>query len=137
MEQPTFAEDCVQIGITPFALDLVIPADTKKRPAPLESRWQLRRLCETPPMILDLSSLRNAIAQTEEALAAAIQAFEFTYELAIKTLRRYLMESEPSPATVDEMSFNDLVRRGYAIGLLQAELTEWKVYRRSRGITEA
>ncbi len=105
-------------------------------------------------MILDLSSLRNAIAQTEDALAygssdlaradarlalhlraAAIQAFEFTYELAIKTLRRYLIESEPSPATVDEMSFNDLVRRGYAIGLLQAELAEWKAYRRNRGIT--
>ena len=105
-------------------------------------------------MILDLSSLRNAIAQTEEALAygssdlarsdarlalhlraAAIQAFGYTYELAVKTLRRYLSESEANPASVDEMSFNDLVRHGYAAGLLAAELAEWKEFRRNRGIT--
>src|SRR5439155_3534506 len=67
--------------------------------------------------------------------AAAIQAFEFTYELAIKVLRRYLIETEPNPATVDEMSFNDLVRRGYALGLLKAELPEWKEFRRNRGTT--
>ena len=105
-------------------------------------------------MILNLSSLRNAIAQAEEALAygssdlaradlrlalhlraAAIQAFEFTYELAVKTLRRYLMETESSLADVDAMSFNDLGRRGYAAGLLQAELVEWKEFRRNRGAT--
>ncbi len=114
----------------------------------------MTELCETLLMILDLSSLRNAIAQAEEALAygrsdlaradarlalhlraAAIQAFEFTYELAIKTLRRYLIESEPSPADINAMSFNDLIRRGYAAGLLQAELAEWKEFRRNRGTT--
>lgn len=98
--------------------------------------------------------MRNAIAQAEEALAysssdlakadarlalhlraAAIQAFEFTYELAVKTLRRYLMEPESSLAGVDAMSFNDLVRRGYAAGLLQAELAEWKEFRRNPGRT--
>ncbi len=105
-------------------------------------------------IVLHLSSLRNAIAQAEEALAygssdlaradarlalhlraAATLAFGFTYELAIKTLRRYLLEFEPSPATVDAMSFNDLIRRGHAAGLLQAELAEWKAFRRNRGMT--
>jgi nucleotidyltransferase substrate binding protein (TIGR01987 family) len=114
----------------------------------------MAKLCEAPPVILDLSSLRSAIAQAEEALAygrsdlvradarlalhlraAAIQAFGFTYELAIKTLKRYLVESEPSSADIDAMSFNDLVRRGYAAGLLQAELAEWKEFRRNRGTT--
>ena len=105
-------------------------------------------------MALDLTSLRLAIAQTDEALefcrsdlakdtprlalhlrAAAIQAFEFTYELSYKTLKRYLEETEPHPASVEEMSFNDLIRRAYEAGLLQAELSEWRVFRKQRGTT--
>jgi nucleotidyltransferase substrate binding protein (TIGR01987 family) len=105
-------------------------------------------------MKLDLSSLRNAIGQLEDALelsssdlaksnaklalhlrAAAIQAFEFTYELSIKMLKRYLETAEPNPGAVQEMSFNELVRRAYATGLLNAELVEWKIFRKNRGTT--
>jgi nucleotidyltransferase substrate binding protein (TIGR01987 family) len=105
-------------------------------------------------MNLDLSSLRNAVAQVEEALAyarsdlatgdpklarhlraAAIQAFEFTYELSVKMLKRYLEATEANPASVDELTFNDLIRRGYEVGLLQAELADWKEFRRDRGTT--
>jgi nucleotidyltransferase substrate binding protein (TIGR01987 family) len=105
-------------------------------------------------MSLDLSALRNAIVQVEEALAyagsdlatndpklarhlraAAIQAFEFTYELSVKMLKRYLEATEANPASVDELSFNDLIRRGYEVGLLQAELSDWKAFRRDRGTT--
>jgi nucleotidyltransferase substrate binding protein (TIGR01987 family) len=105
-------------------------------------------------MKLDLSSLQKAIAQMEEALsfcnselarnnprlalhlrAATIQAFEFTYELSYKILKRYLEATEPNPAAVEEMSFNELVRRGFELGLLQAEITEWKEFRKDRGTT--
>ena len=105
-------------------------------------------------MPLDLTSLQKAVAQVDEALgycasdlavgdpklarhlrAAAIQAFEFTYELSVKMLRRYLEATEPNPAVVDEMTFNELVRRGYERGLLHAELDAWKVFRRDRGTT--
>jgi len=105
-------------------------------------------------MKLDLSSLQKAIAQMEEALefcnsdlarsdtrlalhlrAAAIQAFEFTYELSYKTLKRYLEETEPNPSSVEEMTFNELVRRGFERGLLQAELADWKAFRKDRGTT--
>jgi len=105
-------------------------------------------------MTLDLSSLRDAIAQGEEALAycrselarsdprlaphlraAAIQAFEFTYELAVKALRRFLIEVEVNPGAVEVMSFNDLIRRGYDLGLLRAELAVWRAFRRDRGTT--
>jgi nucleotidyltransferase substrate binding protein (TIGR01987 family) len=105
-------------------------------------------------MKLDLSSLQKAIAQMEEALAfcnsdlaksdsrlalhlraAAIQAFEFSYELSYKTLKRYLEETEPNPSAVEEMTFNELVRRGYELGLLQAEIAEWKEFRKDRGTT--
>ena len=105
-------------------------------------------------MKLDLSSLHNAIAQLEEALhfcgsdlaktnvrlalhlrAAAIQAFEFTYELSFKMLKRYLEASEPNSAAIAAMSFGEIIRRGYELGLLKAEMAEWNAYRRNRGAT--
>lgn len=67
--------------------------------------------------------------------AAAIQAFEFTYELAVKTLKRYLSEIDPNPALIDELSFNDLIRQCYEIGLVQSELVKWKQFRQDRGTT--
>ena len=85
--------------------------------------------------MIDLSTFEKAIEQVEEALsfcrsdmsrndprlalhlrAASIQAFEFTYELAVKILKRFLETLDPNPSAIDEMTFNDLVRRGYEIG---------------------
>ncbi len=105
-------------------------------------------------MTLDLSSLQKAIAQMEDALkycesdlaksdpnlalhlrAAAIQAFEFTYELSFKMLGRYLTAVEPNPSLPEELTFNELVRRGYELGLLKAELVDWKEFRKDRGTT--
>ena len=104
--------------------------------------------------MIDTSSLRNAIAQLDEAMdycrsdlaerdpklarhlrAAAIQAFEFTYELAIKLLRRSLAETEANPADVRDATFNELIRLGYARGLLVSEIIVWKEFRRHRGST--
>ena len=105
-------------------------------------------------MNLDISPLEKAIAQVDDALelyssdlaasnerlklhlrAASIQAFEFTYELTIKYLRRYLELSESSPGKTDSMSFFDLIRQGYEVGLIEAELVEWKLFRQQRGTT--
>lgn len=104
--------------------------------------------------MLDLSSLTKAIAQLEDAKsycesdiakndpklalhlrAAAIQAFEFTYELSFKMLKRYLEATEANPSAVEEMTFNELVRRGFEIGVLQAEIAQWKEFRKDRGTT--
>ncbi len=105
-------------------------------------------------MKIDVSSLVKALAQLEDALqycasdlakndaklamhlrAGAIQAFEYTYELTFKTLKRYLEQTESNPASIDEMSFNEIIRRGYEKGLLQGELTKWREFRRDRGTT--
>jgi nucleotidyltransferase substrate binding protein (TIGR01987 family) len=99
-------------------------------------------------------SLGRAIAQLEEALAfvgsdlarqdarvarqfraAAIQAFEFTYELSYKTLKRFLADTEPSPAQVQAMDFNGIVRLGYARGLLAEEISVWRGFRENRSVT--
>lgn len=105
-------------------------------------------------MKLDLSSLHKAIAQLVEALAycdselarrdqrlafhlraGAIQAFEFTYELAVKMLRRFLEMTESNPSAVSEMSFNDLIRLGAQRGLVSRELADWQQFRKDRGTT--
>ena len=80
------------------------------------------------PLQLDITSLANAIAQLEQSLmyyhseivqqdpglvlqlrAAAIQAFEFTYELAWKTMQDYLQfkgyDGIVGPRPVIEQSF--------------------------------
>jgi len=104
--------------------------------------------------MIDVSPLDRAIAQLRRALevvgsdvagshpdlpallrAASIQAFEYTYELSHKLLRRHLEASEPDPAAVAAMSFNALVRLGYARGLLREELSVWQDFREARGAT--
>ena len=105
-------------------------------------------------MIIDLGSLSKAIAQLEEAIsyansdlaksdprlalhlrAAAIQAFEFTYELSFKMLRRFLESSDASPKTIEDLDFSGLVRAGYARGLLNEEIKVWREFRQDRGTT--
>lgn len=105
-------------------------------------------------MKLDLSSLENAMIQMEEALAycesdmakqdtklakhlraGAIQAFEFSYELTHKMLRRFLEMSEPSAKEIDELTFAPLIRLGYERGLLNLEWAEWKNLRDARNAT--
>ena len=105
-------------------------------------------------MRLDLTPLDDAIAQLEDALqyhgsdlaardpalklhlrAAAIQAFEFTYELSFKMIKRHLEQASENPAQFDEMSFNAIMREAFRRGLVQSELSIWKEYRKRRGTT--
>jgi nucleotidyltransferase substrate binding protein (TIGR01987 family) len=105
-------------------------------------------------MTLDSSALARALGQLEKSLAycrsalaaqdpeialqfraAAIQASEFTYELSHKMLRRHLAAADPSPETVAALSFAELIREGYAKGLVLAEWKHWAEYRRLRTLT--
>ncbi len=105
-------------------------------------------------MKLDLSPLENAAAQLEDAIeyydsdlaandprlrmhlrAAVIQAFEFTYELSFKMLKRHLELASPNPAAIDDMDFSGIIREAFGRGLVRSELPAWNEYRRSRGTT--
>lgn len=103
-------------------------------------------------MPLDLSPFDRAISQLEtfydlslqpqdqpvmsEALRmAAIQAFEYTYELSVKMLRRFLEMTEPNPAALDDATFQGLIRLGSERGLLKSDLPVWMDFRRQRGTT--
>ena len=105
-------------------------------------------------MKLDLSPLEDAVAQLEDGLvqydsdivrefpqirnqmrAGAIQAFEFTYELSVGMIKRYLEQVSANPAEIDELSFQDLIRRAGQQGLVRSELDAWMRYRANRGTT--
>jgi nucleotidyltransferase substrate binding protein (TIGR01987 family) len=103
-------------------------------------------------MALDLSSLREALTALETSLrylrsdlaadpgladqfrAAAIQAFEFTYELAFKFMKRQLEEIVAVPSSVDEMTFMQVVRAAAEAGLL-SDVSRFREYREARNIT--
>ena len=105
-------------------------------------------------MNLDLSALENAVAQLEEGLvlydsdivlqhpeirnqmrAGAIQAFEFTYELSVRMIQRYLEQVSANPAEVDRLEFRSLIRRASEQRLLRSDLSAWMEHRRNRGLT--
>jgi nucleotidyltransferase substrate binding protein (TIGR01987 family) len=103
-------------------------------------------------MRLDLTSLRSALAALEKSLgflnseladnadlreqfrAAAVQAFEFTHELAFKMLKRQLEQMTADPAAIDKMAYMDLVRSGAEAGLI-ADVARFRDYREKRNIT--
>ncbi len=98
-------------------------------------------------MRLDLSSFRKALASLgraitrsqgalgdEELRDAVIQRFEFTFELAWKTMKRQLEQEVAEPASIDRLAFHDLLREAGERGLV-ADIEAWMEYRRQRNIT--
>ena len=94
---------------------------------------------------LDVTSFAKAIDRFSEGLDVlreqpddtlirdgVIQRFEFTYELAHKTLKRYLEMAAATPDDIGDMVFQDLIRTGNEQGLLLSDWEEWKGYRQSR-----
>ncbi|MSP52934.1 MAG: nucleotidyltransferase [Gammaproteobacteria bacterium] len=99
-------------------------------------------------MKLILTPLEKAIASLDQVLKekvaqpknpflldAAIQRFEYTYELACKMLKRYLEMYGTSGGSVDKMSLPELIRTGYEQGLLNASWDRWITFRNARNIT--
>ena len=66
--------------------------------------------------------------------AAAIQSFEFTYELSLRMMRRVLIERSLAADLVQDLSFNDLLRAGAAAGLLEDQQA-WRRWRAIRNAT--
>ena len=105
-------------------------------------------------MSLDLTSLEDAVAQLSDALdmygsdlvgnhpelrkhlrASAIQAFEFTYELSFKMIKRYLKTTMANPAAIGDMEFDQVIREAYGMNLLLSDVSSWRGHRAHRGAT--
>ena len=94
---------------------------------------------------INLSPLRNAISRLSEGLSllgkepgnallrdGVIQRFEFTYELSIKMIRRYLKSIAATDDEVNELTFRELIRRAGDLKLLQGDITDWLRFRQAR-----
>ena len=94
--------------------------------------------------MLDLSSLDRALLslnravvraqespQDEELRDATIQRFEYCFELSWKMLKRRLELDVPTSASVDAMSFKELIREGFERGYIDKP-EEWFLFREHR-----
>ena len=100
------------------------------------------------PIDLSIEPFEKAIVSLEQALDrhgqdpsddlirdACIQRFEFTYEIAHKTLKRHLEQVSPNPAEFDGMPFADLIRSANERSLLRGDWPAWRRYRDMRAKT--
>ena len=97
---------------------------------------------------LDISALENAENRLNEMLArykkeandeavrdSVIQRFEFTYSIALKTLRKYFIERAFILEEVNQMSFNEMIRTASQLSLIKSNLEKWTIYREMRNMT--
>jgi hypothetical protein len=68
---------------------------------------------------LNSNAARGDAELRRQFRAATIQAFEFTYELAMKMIRRQLAEIIPNPAELPQMPFMDFIRTAADAGLVR------------------
>lgn len=104
-------------------------------------------------MTLDYSALQKACGQLETSIAyleseqsrqdaglrqqfrsSVIQSFEYTYELAIKMIRRQLEQIVANPGELREINFMDLMRRAFEAGLILS-VSAYKIFREKRNMT--
>ena len=100
--------------------------------------------------MLDFSSRKKAVTFVSEAMAAAalrpddllirdaaIQRFEYTYELCVKSLRRQVTEMADNASEVDALGYRDMSRLGVERGLLKrkSSAAAWFLYREMRNLT--
>lgn len=101
---------------------------------------------------MTFDSLRNAFATLEESLtylnsdmakdpglrrqfrSAAIQAFEYTHELAFKMLKRHLEQMAADESEIDMMAYMDIIRSAAEAGLIR-DVARFRNYRDKRNIT--
>ena len=66
--------------------------------------------------------------------SSVIQSFEYTYELAIKMIRRQLDRIVANPGELREMNFLDVMRGAFEAGLIKS-VAAYKVFREKRNMT--
>ena len=66
---------------------------------------------------------------------SVIQRFEFTYSIALKTLKKYFEGVAFVMEDVQQMTFNRVIRVANKLDLLHFELDKWTEFRQMRNLT--
>ena len=66
---------------------------------------------------------------------SVIQRFEYTYELSVKMIRRFLELNSDVKETIDGLFFNDLIRTASEKFLINGNLEDWAIFRQKRNLT--
>jgi nucleotidyltransferase substrate binding protein (TIGR01987 family) len=102
-------------------------------------------MLDLTPLSKALEQLRTSIQYSQSELAAndgaiakqfraaSIQAFEFTFEISVRMLRRRLADML-SAAEVEQLSFRDLLRTGAQKGLID-DPAVWFRFREMRNLS--
>ena len=94
----------------------------------------------TVPFTQALNTLNRALSRASkepddlEVRDACIQRFEYTYELSIKLIKRYIEQEMPLSENVDRLNYRDLLRIAFEIGLVK-DVEKWFQYREARNLT--
>ncbi len=82
------------------------------------------------------SELAESMPETKKYFrSATIQAFEYTYELTFKMIKRRIVMSLQNPKEIDDMTFNDIIRVAHGKDIAKSDVSVWCEYRKRRGIT--
>jgi len=89
---------------------------------------------ETSYSYLNSDLAKKDIKLREQFRAATIKAFEYTYEISVKMIRRQLVQISANPTELSELSFPDLIRTAADSGLIK-DVSSFRIYRERRIIT--
>ncbi|GMO56930.1 MAG: hypothetical protein Ta2D_02250 [Rickettsiales bacterium] len=98
--------------------------------------------------MIDLTSFKNAVNNLNEIVKlynedntnfilrdSLIHRFDYTYELAIKTIKRHLTLNYDDIENVKELTFKDMIRIANVKGLLSGDIENWTKYKENRNIS--
>ncbi len=95
-------------------------------------------------MVIDISLFKKAIISLEEVLLlektaiirdSTIQRFEYTFEFAVKFIRRYIQENYSNLSDYDSNNFRDVIRTALQLKITNKSFDDWIRYRDARNKT--
>lgn len=95
-------------------------------------------------MKIDLSLFEKAIISLDEVLQleknpiirdSAIQRFEYTFEFAVKFIRRYIAQNYANMSDYDANNFRDVIRTALQLKITSKSFETWIKYRDARNKT--
>ena len=100
-----------------------------------QGTFNIIALENTEKRLQEMLARYNKEHEDEAVRDSVIQRFEFTYSIALKTLRKYFIERAFILEEVNQMSFNEMIRTASQLNLIKSNLEKWTIYREMRNMT--